>query len=233
MLRMGFLEDVEWILSQATGDLQMALFSATMPEEIRRIADRYLKDPVAVEIRQKTLTVPTITQRYMIVSEAQKLDTLTHLLETENTPGEAVLIFARTKLGAGELTEKLQARGYAAEAMHGDMTQAQRESVIRRLRNGQVEIVVATDVAARGWDVERITLVVNYDTPYDTESMSIALGAQAAPVCAGQSVLFVTHASSACCAISNAIRASGSSHSKRRPKPTSPPAALRSSRSGF
>ncbi len=192
MLRMGFLEDVEWILSQATGDLQIALFSATMPEEIKRIADRYLKDPVAVEIRQKTLTVPTITQRYMIVSESQKLDALTHLLETENTPGEAVLIFARTKLGAGELTEKLQARGYAAEAMHGDMTQAQRESVIRRLRSGHVEIVVATDVAARGWDVERITLVVNYDTPYDTESYVHRIGRTGRAGRAGQSVLFVT-----------------------------------------
>ncbi len=192
MLRMGFLEDVEWILEQAPSELQIALFSATMPEEIRRIADNYLTDPVMVEIKQKTLTVPTVEQRYMIVTEQQKLDALTHLLESETVSGEAVLIFARTKIGAGELAEKLQARGYAAEAMHGDMNQAQRESVIRRLRSGQVEIVVATDVAARGWDVERITLVVNYDAPYDSESYIHRIGRTGRAGRAGKAILFVT-----------------------------------------
>ena len=192
MLRMGFIEDVEWILEQGPQILQTALFSATMPLEIRRIADRYLKDPVEAMIEHKTLTVPTVQQRYMNVSENQKLDALTRLLETEITSGEAVLIFSTTKVGAAALAEKLQARGYAAEAMHGDMNQAQRENVVRRLRNGQVEIVAATDVAARGWDVERISLVINYDIPYDTESYVHRIGRTARAGRTGKAVLFVT-----------------------------------------
>jgi superfamily II DNA/RNA helicase len=146
MLRMGFLEDVEWILEQTPPGRQTALFSATMPREVRRIAERHLRDPAGVEIEHKTLTVPTVEQRYVNVSEGQKPDVLTRLLEAEAGAGEAALIFARTKVGAAELSEKLQARGYAAEAMHGDMSQAQREVVVRRMRGGQVEIVVATDV---------------------------------------------------------------------------------------
>jgi ATP-dependent RNA helicase DeaD len=185
MLRMGFIEDVEWILSQAPGELQKALFSAT-------IADRYLHDPVTIEIEHKTLTVPTVQQRYLIASEGQKLEALSHVLETETEPGEAVLIFAQTKIGAAELAEKLQARGYAAEAMHGDMNQAQREQTVRRLRSGQVEIVVATDVAARGWDVERIGMVVNYDIPYDTESYVHRIGRTARAGREGKALLFVT-----------------------------------------
>jgi ATP-dependent RNA helicase DeaD len=192
MLRMGFIEDVEWILSQAPGELQKALFSATIPQEIRRIADRYLHDPVTIEIEHKTLTVPTVQQRYLIASEGQKLEALSHVLETETEPGEAVLIFAQTKIGAAELAEKLQARGYAAEAMHGDMNQAQREQTVRRLRSGQVEIVVATDVAARGWDVERIGMVVNYDIPYDTESYVHRIGRTARAGREGKALLFVT-----------------------------------------
>jgi ATP-dependent RNA helicase DeaD len=192
MLRMGFIEDVEWILSQAPGELQKALFSATIPQEVRRIADRYLHDPVTIEIEHKTLTVPTVQQRYLIASEGQKLEALSHVLETETEPGEAVLIFAQTKIGAAELAEKLQARGYAAEAMHGDMNQAQREQTVRRLRSGQVEIVVATDVAARGWDVERIGMVVNYDIPYDTESYVHRIGRTARAGREGKALLFVT-----------------------------------------
>lgn len=192
MLRMGFIEDVEWILAQATGTLQTALFSATMPPEVRRIADRYLRQPVTVEIEHKSLAVPTVTQRYLHVSEKQKLDVLSHVLETETEPGEAVLIFARTKVGAAELAEKLQARGYAVEPMHGDMSQAMRETVIRRLRNGQVEIVVATDVAARGLDVERIGFVVNYDIPYDMEAYVHRIGRTGRAGRPGKAVLFVT-----------------------------------------
>ena len=192
MLRMGFIEDVEWILGQAPGELQKALFSATIPQEIRRIADRYLHDPVTIEIEHKTLTVPTVQQRYLIASEGQKLEALSHVLETETEPGEAVLIFAQTKIGAADLAEKLQARGYAAEAMHGDMNQAQREQTVRRLRSGQVEIVVATDVAARGWDVERIGMVVNYDIPYDTESYVHRIGRTARAGREGKALLFVT-----------------------------------------
>jgi ATP-dependent RNA helicase DeaD len=192
MLRMGFLEDVEWILEHTPPDRQTALFSATMPREVRRIAERHLREPAGVEIEHKTLTVPTVEQRYVNVSEGQKPDVLTRLLEAEAGAGEAALIFARTKVGAAELTEKLQARGYAAEAMHGDMSQAQREAVIRRMRGGQVEIVVATDVAARGLDVERIGLVINYDMPNDVESYVHRIGRTGRAGRAGRAVLFVT-----------------------------------------
>jgi len=193
MLRMGFIEDVEWILSQApdaAGGRQTALFSATMPPEIRRIAKRHLKGPVSIEVEHRTMTVPTIEQRYLNVSEKQKLDALTRLLETETS--EAVLVFTRTKTGSAELAEKLEARGYAAEAMHGDMGQPQRESVIRRLRAGQIEIVVATDVAARGLDVEHISHVVNYDVPNDAEAYVHRIGRTGRAGRAGIAILFVT-----------------------------------------
>ncbi|MFL6228869.1 MAG: DEAD/DEAH box helicase [Pyrinomonadaceae bacterium] len=192
MLRMGFIEDVEWILSHTPAARQTALFSATMPREVRRIAERHLNEPASVHIEHKTLTVPTVKQHYVNVSEGQKLDALTRILEAEANPGEAVLVFDRTKIGAAEVTEKLQARGYAAEAMHGDMSQAQRETVIRRLRGGQVEIVVATDVAARGLDVERIAWVVNYDMPNDEESYVHRIGRTGRAGREGRTVLFVT-----------------------------------------
>jgi ATP-dependent RNA helicase DeaD len=191
MLRMGFIEDVEWILSQAPTELQTALFSATMPAEIRHVADRYLNNPVSVESEHRTVTVPTIHQRYLQVAEPQKLDALAQLLETESTPGAATLVFVRTKLRAAEVAERLQARGYAAEAMQGDMSQAQRESVIRRLRSGQLELVVATDVAARGLDVERIGLVVNYDIPNDLEAYVHRVGRTGRAGRSGSAVLFV------------------------------------------
>jgi ATP-dependent RNA helicase DeaD len=190
MLRMGFIEDVEWILAQAPEAIQVALFSATMPREIRRIADRYLEEPVTVTVEQKALTVPTIEQRYLQVSERNKLDALTRVLEVEDP--EAALIFARTKVGAAELAEKLQARGYGAEAMHGDMSQRERESVINRLRREQIELVVATDVAARGWDVEQITHVINYDIPYDSESYVHRIGRTGRAGREGVAILFVT-----------------------------------------
>ena len=192
MLRMGFQEDVEWILSHTPEERQTALFSATMPRQIRRLAEKYLKEPVNIEIERKTMTVPTISQFYVNVSEGQKTDVLTRLLEVEATSGEAVLIFHRTKIGAADLTVKLQARGYAAEAMHGDLNQTQREALIKRLRNGQVEIVVATDVAARGLDVERISSVINYDMPSDTESYVHRIGRTGRAGREGKAVLFVT-----------------------------------------
>lgn len=192
MLRMGFLEDVEWILSQAPEGLQKALFSATMPAEIRRIAARYLQEPVTVEIEHKTLTVPTVEQRYIIVAESKKVDALAQFLESHSEPGEAVLIFARTKVSTVDLAEKLQARGVEAEAMNGDLNQFQRERVIRRLRAGELEVVVATDVAARGLDVERIGLVVNYDVPYDVESYVHRIGRTGRAGRAGKSLLFIT-----------------------------------------
>lgn len=192
MLRMGFLEDVEWILSQAAGERQTALFSATLPREVRRIAERYLQTPASVEIKHKTLTVPTVEQHFVQVLEKQKLEALTHLLEAEAVPGEAFLIFVRTKLGAADLAERLEARGYAVEAMHGDMNQPQRESVIRRMREGQVEIVVATDVAARGLDVEHIGHVINFDIPNDPESYVHRIGRTARAGRSGKAILFVT-----------------------------------------
>ena len=190
MLRMGFLEDVEWILSQAPEARQTALFSATLPREVRRIAEQHLRDPVSIAIEHRTLTVPATEQRYLNVSHQQKLDALARLLETE--PTEAVLVFTRTKTGAAELAERLQGRGYEAEAMHGDMNQAQRESVIRRLRSGQVEIVVATDVAARGLDVERISHVINYDVPNDVEAYVHRIGRTGRAGRSGVAVLFIT-----------------------------------------
>ncbi|MBI5445130.1 MAG: DEAD/DEAH box helicase [Deltaproteobacteria bacterium] len=190
MLRIGFLEDVEWILSQAPPERQTALFSATMPPEVRRIAKRYLRDPVSIEIEHKTLTVPAIEQRYLNVAEKHKLDALTRLLETEASEG--VLIFARTKLGAAELADKLEAHGCAAEALHGDLGQAQREAVLRRFRGRQTEIVVATDVAARGLDVEHISHVVNYDIPNDVEAYVHRIGRTGRAGRSGTAVLFVT-----------------------------------------
>jgi len=192
MLRMGFQEDVEWILSHTPEARQTALFSATMPRQIRRLAERYLKEAVNIEIERKTMTVPNIKQFYINVTENQKTDALTRLLEMETATGEAVLIFHRTKIGADSLTNKLQARGYAAEAMHGDLSQAQREALIKRLRDGRVEIVVATDVAARGLDVERISSVINYDMPGDTESYVHRIGRTARAGREGTAVLFVT-----------------------------------------
>lgn len=192
MLRMGFEEDVEWILSHTPAERQTALFSATMPRQIRRLAEKYLNDPANIEIERKTLTVPNIKQFYINVTENQKTDALTRLLEMETATGEAVLIFHRTKIGADSLTNKLQARGYAAEAMHGDLSQNQREALIKRLRDGRVEIVVATDVAARGLDVERIASVINYDMPGDTESYVHRIGRTGRAGRDGTAVLFVT-----------------------------------------
>lgn len=192
MLRMGFQEDVEWILSHTPKERQTALFSATMPRQIRRLAEKYLNEPVNIEIERKTLTVPNIKQFYINVTENQKTEALTKLLEMETATGEAVLIFHRTKIGADSLTNKLQARGYAAEAMHGDLNQNQREALIKRLRDGRVEIVVATDVAARGLDVERISSVINYDMPGDTESYVHRIGRTGRAGRDGTAVLFVT-----------------------------------------
>jgi ATP-dependent RNA helicase DeaD len=190
MLKMGFIDDVEKILSAAPKSRQIALFSATMPPEIVRIAQRHLVNPARVEIERKTVTAPAIEQRFLNVSEGQKLETLTRILELEEN--EAVLIFRRTKTGAAELAERLEGRGFAAVAMHGDMKQSERESVIRRLRSGQVEIVVATDVAARGLDVEQISHVINYDIPYDVEAYVHRIGRTGRAGRTGVATLFMT-----------------------------------------
>ncbi|MEO8505045.1 MAG: DEAD/DEAH box helicase [Acidobacteriota bacterium] len=193
MLRMGFIEDVEWILSQAppaSAGRQTALFSATMPREIRRIAEQHLHEPAALEIAHKAMTLPAIEQRFLLAPYPQKLEALTRLLESEVT--DAVLVFTRTKTAAAEVAEKLEARGYSVAAMHGDMTQPLRERVIERLRNGSVEIVVATDVAARGLDVDRISHVINFDIPNDVESYVHRIGRTGRAGRKGIAVLFVT-----------------------------------------
>jgi ATP-dependent RNA helicase DeaD len=190
MLKMGFIDDVEKILSATSKPRQIALFSATMPPEVVRIAQRHLVDPERIQVERKTVTAPDIEQRFINVSEGQKLETLTHILELEEN--EAVLIFRRTKNGAAELAERLEGRGFAAVAMHGDMKQAERESVIRRLRAGQAEIVVATDVAARGLDVEQIAHVINYDIPNDVEAYVHRVGRTGRAGRKGIATLFVT-----------------------------------------
>ena len=190
MLKMGFLDEVERILSSVPNERQVALFSATMPAQVLRIAKSHLHDPVNIEIEHKAINAPAIEQRFLNVSESQKLDVLTQILELESS--EAVLIFRRTKNGAAELAEKLQGRGFAAEAMHGDMTQSLRESVIRRVRNGQVEIVVATDVAARGIDIDKISHVINYDVPNDVEVYVHRIGRTGRAGRSGVATLFIT-----------------------------------------
>ncbi|MCX4095964.1 DEAD/DEAH box helicase [Nocardia sp. alder85J] len=190
MLKMGFQEDVERILADTPADKQVALFSATMPSAIRKISKQYLKDPVEITVKTKTTTNINITQRYLYVSHQRKLDALTRILEVETF--EAMIIFVRTKQVTEELAEKLRARGYSAAAINGDIAQAQRERTIGQLRSGQLDILVATDVAARGLDVERISHVVNYDIPHDTESYVHRIGRTGRAGRSGDALLFVT-----------------------------------------
>ena len=174
MLKMGFVEDIEWILEQIPHVHQRALFSATMPSSIRRIAKRYLKDASEVHIKSKEGEIDPIEQSYIGVSGHQKLGVLTRYLEVEDV--DAAIIFARTKTASAELADKLKARGYAAAALNGDMAQSLRERVVDQLKRGALDIVVATDVAARGIDVERIGHVINFDIPHDTESYVHRIG---------------------------------------------------------
>ena len=189
MLRMGFIDDVDWILEQTPAEKQVALFSATMPEPIRRVAHRHLRDPREVRIETRTATVATVRQRYCQVGVQHKLDALTRVLEVEDA--DATLIFVRTKVAATELAERLEARGYPSAALHGDMTQALREKTIDQLRNGGLDILVATDVAARGLDVQRISHVINYDIPYDPEAYIHRIGRTGRAGRAGDAILFV------------------------------------------
>ncbi|KGM57750.1 RNA helicase [Lysobacter arseniciresistens ZS79] len=190
MLRMGFIDDVEAVLKKTPETRQVALFSATMPHQIKRIAQTYLKDPVEVSIKAKTSTAANIRQRYWSVSGVHKLDALTRILEAE--PFDAMIVFARTKLGTEELADKLAARGIAAAAINGDVQQAQREKTIQNLKDGRIDVLVATDVAARGLDVERISHVLNYDIPYDTESYVHRIGRTGRAGRKGEAILFVT-----------------------------------------
>ena len=189
MLRMGFIDDVNWILEHVPEQRQIALFSATMPKEIRAVAEQHLVDPKLVKIQSKTTTAATIRQRYWVASGLHKLDALTRVLETE--PFDSVLIFVRTKTATAELAEKLQARGFSAEALNGDIPQAMREKIVERLKDGRLEVLIATDVVARGLDVPRISHVVNYDIPYDTESYVHRIGRTGRAGRAGEAILFV------------------------------------------
>ena len=190
MLRMGFIEDVESILGRVPAARQVALFSATMPSAIRRIADRYLHDPVQVSIKGKTTTAAKVAQRYWLVSGMHKLDALTRILEVE--PFDGMIIFTRTRQATEELAEKLAARGFAAAALNGEVPQAMRERIVQRFKDAQIDILVATDVAARGLDVERVSHVLNYDIPTDTESYVHRIGRTGRAGRSGEAILFVT-----------------------------------------
>jgi ATP-dependent RNA helicase DeaD len=190
MLRMGFIDDVEAVLKKTPPTRQIALFSATMPTQIRRIANAHLREPVEITIKSKTTTAAKTRQRYWLVSGMHKLDALTRILEAE--PFDAMIVFARTKQATEELAERLQARGLAAAAINGDIAQPQRERAIQHLKEGKLDILVATDVAARGLDVERISHVLNYDIPYDTESYVHRIGRTGRAGREGDAILFVT-----------------------------------------
>jgi ATP-dependent RNA helicase DeaD len=189
MLRMGFVDAVESILEQTPPQRQVALFSATLPAPIRRIAAKHLRNPAEITIKSKTTTATNIRQRYWMVSGMHKLDALTRILEAETFDG--MLVFTRTKQSTVELAEKLEARGFGAAPLNGDIPQPQRERTVARLKAGQVDILVATDVAARGLDVERISHVVNYDVPYDTESYVHRIGRTGRAGRNGEAILFI------------------------------------------
>ena len=190
MLRMGFLEDVEWILEQTPPERQVALFSATLPKPIRRIAQQHLKEPVEITIKVRTTTAETIHQRYWMVSGSRKLDALTRILEGESFDG--IIVFVRTKNATRLLSERLEARGYACAPLNGDIQQHQRERTVQQLRNGKLDILVATDVAARGLDVDRISHVINYDVPYDTEAYVHRIGRTGRAGRSGEAILFIS-----------------------------------------
>ncbi|MCQ4611986.1 MULTISPECIES: DEAD/DEAH box helicase [unclassified Corynebacterium] len=190
MLNMGFQEDVERILEDTPEEKQVALFSATMPNAIRRISKQYLDNPTEVTVKSKTRTNTNITQRYLFTAHRNKLDAITRILEV--TEFEAMIVFVRTKQETEELAEKLRARGFSAAAINGDIAQQQRERTVDQLRDGRLDILVATDVAARGLDVERISHVLNYDIPNDTESYVHRIGRTGRAGRTGEAILFVT-----------------------------------------
>jgi ATP-dependent RNA helicase DeaD len=190
MLQMGFAEDVERILADTPEYKQVALFSATMPPAIRKITSKYLHDPVEVTVKAKTQTAENIAQRYIQVAGPRKMDALTRLLEVEQ--GDAMIVFVRTKQATEEVAERLKARGFAAAAINGDIPQAVRERTIAALKDGTIDILIATDVAARGLDVERISHVLNYDIPHDPESYVHRIGRTGRAGRSGTALLFVT-----------------------------------------
>ncbi len=189
MLRMGFIDDVEWVLEQTPPTRQIALFSATMPTQIRRIATQHLNNPEHITIKLKTTTAETIRQRFWPVGGLHKLDALTRILEAETF--DAMIVFVRTKTATVELAEKLEARGFASAPLNGDIQQNQRERTVNNLKKGKLDILVATDVAARGLDVERVSHVINYDIPYDTEAYVHRIGRTGRAGREGDAILFV------------------------------------------
>ncbi len=189
MLRMGFIDDVEWILEHTPKERQVALFSATMPGAIKKITTNYLNDPIRIQIEAKTKTVDSISQQYVLVNNNRKLDALTRVLEVEDMDG--AIMFVRTKTATVELAQKLEARGYACAALNGDINQRQREITIDQLKSGDIDILIATDVAARGIDVPRVTHVINYDIPYDQEAYVHRLGRTGRAGRSGKAILFI------------------------------------------
>jgi len=190
MLRMGFIDDVEWVLSQLPEQRQVVLFSATMPSEIRRISQQYLQQPAEVTIKPKAADASRIRQRFLTVPGPHKLAALERVLESETSEG--VIIFARTKAITLNVAESLEGHGYDVAVLNGDVPQAQRERTIERLKNGQVDVLVATDVAARGLDVDRISLVINYDVPFDSEAYVHRIGRTGRAGRSGDAILFLT-----------------------------------------
>lgn len=174
MLNMGFIEDIEAILTDVPETHQTLLFSATMPDPIRRIAERFMTEPQHIKVKAKEVTMPNIQQFYLEVQEKKKFDVLTRLLDIQSP--ELAIVFGRTKRRVDELSEALNLRGYAAEGIHGDLTQAKRMSVLRKFKEGAIEVLVATDVAARGLDISGVTHVYNFDIPQDPESYVHRIG---------------------------------------------------------
>lgn len=190
MLRMGFIDDVEWIINHTPSERQIALFSATMPSVIRQVAKKYLNNPKEVRILTKTSTAVTISQKYWQVTGLQKIDALVRILEMNEHDG--MIIFVRTKAATIDLSEKLKERGHDCEALNGDISQNIRERTVDNIKKGQIDILVATDVVARGLDIERVSHVVNYDIPYDTESYVHRIGRTGRAGRSGTAILFVT-----------------------------------------
>jgi len=192
MLKMGFIDDIKWVMERIPEERQIALFSATMPSVIKKVAEKFLNNPKIVKVKNKTETASTIEQSYMMVSNmAQKLDALTRILEV--TTFDAMIVFTRTKTMTVELEEKLSARGFSAAAINGDIAQNQRERIINDYKKGKIDILIATDVAARGLDVERISHVINYDIPQDAESYVHRIGRTGRAGRSGKAILFVSH----------------------------------------
>ena len=189
MLRMGFIDDVETVMAELPEDHQTALFSATMPEPIRRITKRFMKNPQEVKIKATQRSAPDITQSYWLVNGFRKNDALLRFLEVEEF--DAAIIFTRTKTGTVDITELCERNGFRTAALNGDMTQQAREQTLDKLKSGRLDILVATDVAARGIDIERISLVVNYDIPLDAESYVHRIGRTGRAGRSGRALLFV------------------------------------------